>query len=104
MKSATWKLHEAKDHLSEVVERARRHGEQTITKHGKPVAVLMSVEHFHKLEGREEPPSPKGQPARGTGASLIALMQRCPAPEIFDIMEKERVKDRGRGLRDLELD
>jgi antitoxin (DNA-binding transcriptional repressor) of toxin-antitoxin stability system len=77
MKTAIWKLHEAKDRLSEVVERARRQGEQTITEHGKP-----------KL-------------GRGTGASLIALMQSCPAPEIFDIMEKERLKDRARGLRDL---
>lgn len=104
MKRATWKLQEAKDRLSEVVECARRQGEQTITEHGKPVAVLMSVEHFRKLEGREEPPSETATPERGTGASLIALLKRCPAPEIFEIIEKERLKDKARGLRDLELD
>lgn len=104
MKTATWKLHEAKDRLSEVIKCARRQGEQTITKHGKPVAVLMSVEHFQKLERRKVPTLDKAEPERGTGESLIALMQRCPAPEIFDIIEEERRKDRARGLRNLQLD
>lgn len=103
MKTATWKLHEAKDRLGEVVERARLHGEQTITKHGKPVAVLMSVEDYQKLEPHGAPKLKKAKPERGTGESLIALMQRCPAPEIFDIIEAERLKDRARGIRDLEL-
>jgi prevent-host-death family protein len=104
MKSATWELDKAQEHLGEVVEHARQEGEQTITKHGKPVAVLMSVEHFHELKPRQEPPPEKANPERATGASLIALLKRCPAPEIFDIMEEERLKDRARGLRDLELD
>lgn len=102
MKSA-WELDEAKDHLREVLDSARQRGEQTITENGKPVAILRAVETGENRERREERLSEEAKLARGTGASLIALLQRCPAPEIFDIMEEERRKDRARGLRELEL-
>ena len=48
----TWQLQEAKNHLSEVVERAVRGDQQTITRHGKPAAVVMSVEQYRKLQAR----------------------------------------------------
>jgi len=45
-------LTEAKNRLSEVVERLEReHGRVVITKHGRPVAVVLSMED---LEGLEE--------------------------------------------------
>jgi antitoxin YefM len=45
-------LAEVKDRLSEVVERLEReHGRVVITKHGRPAAVVLSIED---LEGLEE--------------------------------------------------
>jgi prevent-host-death family protein len=93
MKTAIWQLQEAKNHFSEVVERARTQGGQTITKHGKPVVVMMSVEEFNLLE----PKKPKAK----IGQSLVKLLQRCPAPEIFDHIEKSRNRETA---RDLDLD
>jgi antitoxin YefM len=44
-------LAEVKNRLSEVVERIRRdHGRVVITKHGRPAAVLLSVEDLESLE------------------------------------------------------
>ncbi len=45
-------LAEVRNHLSEVVERLEReHGRVVITKHGRPAAVVLSIED---LEGLEE--------------------------------------------------
>jgi prevent-host-death family protein len=44
-------LAEVKNRLSEVVDRLQReHGRVVITKHGKPAAVLVSVEDLESLE------------------------------------------------------
>lgn len=44
-------LGEAKDHLSEYVsEVARTHARVTITRHGKPAAILVSVEDMEGIE------------------------------------------------------
>ena len=42
----TWQVQEAKAHFSEVIERAHREGPQTITKHGKPRAIVVSVVEY----------------------------------------------------------
>lgn len=44
-----WQLQEAKNRFSEVVNRALSDGAQTITRHGKPVVVVLSQEEFQKL-------------------------------------------------------
>ena len=41
---ATWQVQDAKTRLSEVIERARAEGPQTITRHGKERAVVLSIE------------------------------------------------------------
>lgn len=44
-------LAEVKDRLSEVVEHLQReHGRVVITKHGRPAAVLLSIEDLESLE------------------------------------------------------
>ena len=44
-------LAEVKNHLSEVVDRLEReHGRVIITKHGRPAAVLLSLEDLESLE------------------------------------------------------
>ena len=44
-----WALQDAKNRLSAVVEEARAIGPQTITRHGKEVAVVVSIEDFRRL-------------------------------------------------------
>ena len=46
---ATWQVQEAKTRLSEVIERARTEGPQTITRHGTERAVVLSVEDYRAL-------------------------------------------------------
>ena len=47
---ADWQVHEAKRKFSELIERARAEGPQTITRHGHERAVVLSIEAYRKLE------------------------------------------------------
>lgn len=49
MADDAWGLAEAKAKLSEVIERARTEGPQTITKNGRPAGVLVSPEEWARL-------------------------------------------------------
>jgi prevent-host-death family protein len=44
-----WQIQHAKARLSEVIERARGEGPQTITRHGAERAVVLSIEEYHAL-------------------------------------------------------
>ncbi len=44
-----WPIQDAKAHFSEVIERARSEGPQTITRHGAERAVLLSIEDYRAL-------------------------------------------------------
>jgi len=46
---AIWQVHQAKTRLSEVIERARTEGPQTITRHGADRAVVLSIEDYRAL-------------------------------------------------------
>jgi antitoxin Phd len=46
---ATWQVQDAKTRLSEVIERALIEGPQTITRHGKERAVVLSIEDYRQL-------------------------------------------------------
>jgi prevent-host-death family protein len=46
---ATWQVQDAKTRLSEVIERARSEGPQTITRHGTERAVVLSIEDYRAL-------------------------------------------------------
>jgi prevent-host-death family protein len=70
-----WKLHEAKSHFSELVECAVHDGPQTITKHGKGMAVLLSAKDNARLKGRKE--------------SLVEFFRRSPMRGL----ELDRTKD-----------
>ena len=59
-----WPLQDAKNRLSELVDTALRDGAQTITRHGKPVAVLVSAETYARLQPREK---------------LADILRDCPA-------------------------
>jgi prevent-host-death family protein len=46
---AAWRVQEAKTRLSEVIERAHAEGPQTITRHGRERAVILSVQDYRSL-------------------------------------------------------
>ncbi|MGH7078454.1 MAG: type II toxin-antitoxin system Phd/YefM family antitoxin [Acetobacteraceae bacterium] len=50
---ATWPVQDAKARLSEVIERARTEGPQTITRHGTERAVLLSIEDYRALRAHK---------------------------------------------------
>ena len=45
-----WQLQEAKAKFSQLVQKALDEGPQTVTRHGKEVAVLVSAEDYKKLQ------------------------------------------------------
>ena len=48
----SWQIQQAKQRLSEVVERARSEGPQVITRHGKETAVVVSIDEYKRLLAR----------------------------------------------------
>ena len=47
-----WPVQDLKNRLSEALRRLQTHGHQYVTKHGEPIAVLMSVEQFQETRPR----------------------------------------------------
>jgi antitoxin Phd len=81
----TWQVQEAKTHFSEVIERAQTDGPQTITKHGKPRAVVLSADAYAALEDKKK----KAEP------NLIDFLRSGP---YLDDVDLERSKDTGRDI------
>lgn len=73
----TWALQDAKNHFSEVVDRAMEDGPQTVTRHGREAVVVVAANEFRKMT----------QPA----GSLVDFMRRSPLYGAEDI-EFERDK------------
>lgn len=48
-----WQIQEAKQKFSELVDCAVHDGPQTITRRGAEVAVLLSIEEYHRLADRK---------------------------------------------------
>ena len=46
---AVWQVQDAKTRLSELIERARTEGPQTITRHGAERAIVLSIEDYRAL-------------------------------------------------------
>ena len=76
-----WQLQAAKQHFSELVERARHDGPQVVTKHGKEAVVVVSAEDYRRL--------------RGGGPSLVEFVRSGPD---FDALDLGRAEDRGRDV------
>ena len=49
LKMMNWQIQEAKARFSELVERTLKEGAQTVTRRGKPVAVLVPVAEYRRL-------------------------------------------------------
>jgi prevent-host-death family protein len=48
--TSTWQLQNAKNKLSEVVDRAQHAGPQHITKRGKETAVVISIREYQRMK------------------------------------------------------
>lgn len=59
-----WQLQEAKSRFSELVENALKQGAQTVTKHGRPAVVVISVEEYER--------------SRTPRKSLVDVLRACP--------------------------
>jgi prevent-host-death family protein len=76
-----WALQDAKNRLSEVVNRAEKDGPQTITRHGKKAAVVISVRDYQRMGPR-------------SAGSLVRFLRESPLAGID--LDLERDKDEGR--------
>ena len=54
MKETTWPLQDAKNRLSELVDRAKAGIPQIITRRGKQEVVVIGIEDFKKISAREQ--------------------------------------------------
>jgi prevent-host-death family protein len=75
-----WALQDAKNRLSEVVDRAIKEGPQTITRRGRETAVVVSVHDYQELT------KPEG--------SLVSFLRESPL--VGADLDLERVEDYGR--------
>lgn len=88
----TWKLQDAKARFSELVDRALTEGPQHVTRRGAPTVVVISELEYEKSK----------QARKRKRKSLIEVLQNCPAPEIFDVVEEgRRAPDFGREMEAL---
>src|ERR1700712_4120293 len=85
-KSGYWLLQDAKARFSELVRRVRSQGPQHVTVHGREEVVVISAEHFRRLEGNL------------TGRALIAAMQALPHPDLEITPERAPMPVREVGL------
>ena len=83
---SVWKLQDAKNRFSEVVNLAQRRGPQTITRHGKPVVVIVSLEEYRRAKKPKQ--------------SFLEFMQNSPLAEAMKEHELDfsRSKDPGRDI------
>ena len=78
----TWPLQEAKNQFSQVVELARKKGPQTVTRHGEPVAVIVSANEFKTMARPRESVLEFFSPLRRSG---IRLARRRDLPRKLKI-------------------
>lgn len=77
----TWQLQRAKAELSRVIDESIKRGPQTITRHGRPAAVVLSAAEYHRLKRR--------------APDFKAFLRKPPLHEL----ELARSPDRGRKIR-----
>jgi antitoxin Phd len=66
----SWPIQDAKNQLSRVIELARTKGPQTITKHGEPIVVMMTVDHYKKIAPQRPSPLEFFSRLRGSGLKI----------------------------------
>ena len=78
MSSQNWTVAEAKAKFSEIIERARSEGPQTITRHGRTAAIVVGVEEWQRKTTRVGNLAEffARSPLRGSGLKLRRSKQR----------------------------
>lgn len=79
--SNQWQLQEAKNKFSQVVKKAQQGKPQYITVHGKPTAVIVSIEDYQRLN----------QPKTSLSEALMI-------PLIEEDLDLSRDRDQGRNI------
>ncbi|HEY2953100.1 MAG TPA: type II toxin-antitoxin system Phd/YefM family antitoxin [Verrucomicrobiae bacterium] len=65
-----WPLQDAKNQFSQLVELASKKGPQTVTRHGEPVAVVVSADDYKRLARPKESVLEFFSPLKGSGIRL----------------------------------
>lgn len=86
-----WQLQDAKQQFSRLVDRARSDGPQIVTRHGREVAVVISMEDYRLLGG-------------GSLKDALRALADEGAGEFAGIMDGIAQERRSALPRDLELD
>ena len=80
MSAQTWSVAQAKAKFSEVIEKAKSEGPQTITRNGRKAAVLVAVEEWERKTKPKHKESLldffQNSPLRGSGINLERLPLR----------------------------
>lgn len=82
MKETTWPLQDAKNRLSELVDRAKAGVPQIITRRGKQEVVVVGIEDFRKISAREQ--------------DLVSFLRSSPLAGVD--LQIERDDDPGRAV------
>lgn len=65
-----WQLQEAKNQFSLVVDNALNHGPQTVTRHGEPTVMVVSMAEFKKTKPRKKTILELFEPVRGLNLEI----------------------------------
>jgi antitoxin Phd len=76
-----WSLQDAKARFSELVNRTLTQGPQTVSRHGKPVVVLVPHEEYRRAAGR--------------GGRLSAFLLSAPRVDLEIVREQEPEREIG---------
>jgi len=66
----TWPLQDAKNQFSHLVDLAQTAGPQTVTRHGEPVAVVVSADEYKRMARPKETVLEFFRPLQGSGVRL----------------------------------
>jgi antitoxin Phd len=66
----SWPVQDAKNQFSQLLELAATEGPQTVTRHGEPVAVVVSADEFKRLARPKETVLEFFSPLKGSGIRL----------------------------------
>jgi len=66
----TWPLQDAKNQFSHLVDLAQTAGPQTVTRHGEPVAVVVSADEYKRMARPKETVLEFFRPLQGSGVLL----------------------------------
>ena len=84
MDSGIWTVAQAKAKLSEVIENARTHGPQIITRHGRRTAVVVGAEEWERKTQRSGSLADffKASPLRGSGLTARRSRDRLRTSDL----------------------